>query len=600
MEVNTKSAVFPKIWTKWKDVRKLLDDHEKFSTPNEPYKLKYEAIEILKVMEKDLINHLTNAYNEEIEICLATVHSQLGTLYVDTEEIKAAEEQCMKCLKILKGKELKPEAVLPVVDSLNQLGVIWFRWNQPAKAKTFLEQAEQIYNDFTKIRNTSNDPINVVSLISNIEETKNDETPNEEFKKVHTVTLCILAQVYRFLKDHYKCAIYCHMTLRRQLGQNGIMQNTDYIEWALGAATLSQYFIEIDNFSQAKNHLAVASYILQKYEDVLKKKEKSNGQSEEIAAEWENFKYRSADVARCWAKYGIQLLVSSKQRLLKDDETEQENNESNNKEPLKSKEIEDLKFDIVEKEIEPIARQITDKYLLDFDDARLVFLNVQKWLDQAKLYYTLEDHASDHILIVQDISQAYKYLAFFEEHEDRQAKMHKKRTIILENIINKLNPQYYKSACRQIWFELGETYYTILDIKLDQQHSLNEKLTPQATAKINHLIKNAIKNFQSFLDSSGNRSSDSEIEPFPDSVLQVALISYFNLGRLYSKIITTDEIALSENTQKSINAYKFFINYCEKFPDAAYLMRIELSLCKELLQLILKLRCVKTNKLLDK
>jgi hypothetical protein len=63
--------------------------------------------------------------------------------------------------------------------------------------------------------------------------------------------------------------------------------------------------------------------------------------------------------------------------------------------------------------------QITDKHVLVYEDARKVFVDAQKWLAKAKQYYTLDEHASDCVQIVQDLSQLYKYLAFFEEDEKR-------------------------------------------------------------------------------------------------------------------------------------------------------------------------------------
>lgn len=63
--------------------------------------------------------------------------------------------------------------------------------------------------------------------------------------------------------------------------------------------------------------------------------------------------------------------------------------------------------------------EVTDGYLLTFDDARIVFLNSQQWLNKATLFYTLEDHASDNVQIVQDMSQLYKALVFFEDNEER-------------------------------------------------------------------------------------------------------------------------------------------------------------------------------------
>ncbi|XP_029041559.2 KIF-binding protein [Osmia bicornis bicornis] len=572
---------------KFKEVRKILDDHEKFTNEREPYKIKYQAIEVLMGMETDLTNALTNVPEEQLSmevIMLAVVHLNLGILHTDTEELKAGEEQFMKCIKLLKNKELEPEAILPVLSALNQLGIIWSQWNQPEKAKSFLDQAEQIYNDFKNMNRQCRDPVNMAQNFG-IEEVKNELSAKEVLEKIHTLTLYYLAQIYSSLKDHCKSAIYCHMTLRRQLGHKNIAQDLDYIDWALNTATLSQYFMENDTFFQARHHLAAASYVLEIYENILKKKLEDNKESEAVAAEWETFKHRSADVARCWAKYGILLMCLSKQRLLQETETDKKN-QSDNKDSSKLKIIDDLKFDVLEKDIEPIVNQITDKYLLTFDDARLVFINVQKWLEQAKSYYTLENHASDHIQIIQDISQAYRYLAFFEEQEDRQAKMHKRRIDILENVIKELNPQYYKSACRQIWIELGEAYSEILDIKLDRLRASNENPAPQALTKINNLAKNAIKNFENFFDSIENRNSDSGMKPFPDDLMQPALIAYFHLGRLYNKIITPDKAIQLENTQNSLNAYKFVVDYCEKYPKAAELMHVELNLCKELVNLL--------------
>ncbi|XP_076749672.1 KIF-binding protein [Xylocopa sonorina] len=588
MESNTIQDTIADVRAKFKDVRKLLDDHEKFSTETKPYKIKYQAIDVLKSMEMNLIKVLADMPEEEKGeeiIMLAVVHLNLGLLYADTEELQMGEEQFMKCLKLLENRELEPEAVLPVLSTLNQLGLIWSQWNQPAKAKEFLDQAEKIYNDFIDTNNPCRDPINMAQNFG-IEQVKDELSPKEVLEKVHTLTLYYLAQVYSSLKDHRQSAIYCHMTLRRQLGDNDIMQDLDYIDWALNAATLSQYFMSNDGFSQARHHLAAASYILQRYENILKKKNETDGESEALTAEWENFRHRSADVARCWAKYGILLMSLSKQRLLQKNESGQENDQPNNKDPSKSTIIDSLKFDVLEKDIEPIVNQITDKYLLDFDDARSVFLNVQKWLEQAKAYYTLENHASDHILIVQDISQAYKYLSFFEEHEDRQAKMHQRRITVLENVLKELNPQYYQSACGQIWFELGEIYSDILDIKHDRLRSSDEKPTPQALTKINRLATSAIKNFQAFLDSIQTRNCNSEIEQFPNEVVQPALFSYFHLGRLYNKIITSDKAMQLENAQNSINAYKFVIDYCEKYPKAAEVMKVELNLCKELVSVL--------------
>lgn len=263
-------------------------------------------------------------------------------------------------------------------------------------------------------------------------------------------------------------------------------------------------------------------------------------------------------------------MCASKERLVSSSNDDEYNIKTTN-----------LKFETIENEIEQqVTDLITDRYLLDFNDAKEVFLHVQKWLDDAKSYYTLENHASDYVQIVQDESQSYKYLAFFEENEDRQAKMHKRRINLLEDVVDELSESYYKSVCQQIWIELGEIYAEILDIKLDKIKETRP--VPRALIKINSLTKSAIKYYDKFLDSLKKH----ETEKFSDEMVRPALYSYFHLGRLYNKFLTPDKQLQLDYAKKSLDAYTFLVNYCEKDTKAAEIMSGELSICKDFMQLL--------------
>ena len=56
---------------------------------------------------------------------------------------------------------------------------------------------------------------------------------------VYTHTLYYLAQVYKNLEQFDKAGSYCHCTLQRQLQYKQFSP----LEWAINAATLSQYYI---------------------------------------------------------------------------------------------------------------------------------------------------------------------------------------------------------------------------------------------------------------------------------------------------------------------------------------------------------------------
>lgn len=586
MELETvNKEILVDLQEKYAKVQKLLNEHSKLDPENEPYKSKYAAGDILKEMQIKLVKlldeNITDNDRNIITAMLAVIWLNMGIISVDTEELSAGEEQLTNCVDLLVDGELRSEAIIVVLSALNQLGILWAQRDKPETSQKFLEKAERIYKEFKSTERPK--PVLMATLFNQKDEDEADA--DEIVERLHTLTLYYLAQIYGTLKDHLKSAVYCHMTLERQLNH----EDLDCIDWALNAATLSQYFMEKGGFKQARHHLAAASYILQKYEEELQGLE----ESEEAAAKWETFRHRSADIARCWAKYGILLLGTSKERLMHhaENETGKMCSEMSKMQldpgsEVTAELVENLRFAKIEKEIEPIANQLTDKYALDFNDARVIFLNSQKWLDEAKKYYTLENHASDHVQVVQDVSQLFKYLCFFEEDEDRQSKMHKRRIDALEAIVTELNPQYYQTVCRQLWIELGEIYCDILDIKLERLQSSNDRPTAQALAKINSLARSSIKYFQNFLDSLVDPTTHNLPDKFSDDLVRPALFAYFLLGRLHYKLITPDKQAQLENLRNSLNAYKSLIGYCEKDAKAGELMSVELSVCKDFVSLL--------------
>jgi KIF-binding protein len=78
----------------------------------------------------------------------------------------------------------------------------------------------------------------------------------------------------------------------------------------------------------------------------------------------------------------------------------------------------------------------------------MVFLSAQTWLNKAKEYYTSENEDSEYVIIVQDLAALYKYLAFFDDDDDNQCKLHKRRTDLLEELVKLLS---WVSPTPQCW-----------------------------------------------------------------------------------------------------------------------------------------------------
>jgi hypothetical protein len=178
----------------------------------------------------------------------------------------------------------------------------------------------------------------------------------------------------------------------------------------------------------------------------------------------------------------------------------------------------------------------------------------------------LDGHVSDFVEIQQDLSQLFKTLAYFEDDKDRKCKMHKRRVDLLSEVLCELNPQHYLQICRQLMFEIAEAYSEMVDLKVAIVGESNQ-IPPSAHAvkKINHLIHQAIKFFQTFIDSM--KQKDVLPETFDDDIVRPALVSHFCIARLCSKFLGLDTRMKLENLQKSVDIYNYIVNYCDSHPD---------------------------------
>lgn len=233
---------------------------------------------------------------------------------------------------------------------------------------------------------------------------------------------------------------------------------------------------------------------------------------------------------------------------------------------------------------------ITDRYLLDIDDARPVFLTTQKWVEKAKSYYTSETEATEYSKIVQDHALAYKHLAFFESDPSNQAKMHKRRADLLENLLELLNRIFYKNIVQEVLYELGSAYSNILDIKLEI-FELNQKqsdgiVNPQALKKINELISKSRNSFIEFISTYYQpRTETFKPDLTIDELVPIAF-AHFQVARISYKFITPDKQLQLENLNICLENYKKFIALCDNNKEVGEKMKGEAGVSKEMVLLL--------------
>ncbi|XP_067858750.1 KIF-binding protein [Heptranchias perlo] len=587
----------PELGLRYSRALSLSEVESKQDPETEPYRSKYAARELLKEL-KAAVGQWAQAGDLEDERAqerrsqhghwlekLGVLELQLGINHTETEELSAGEEHLAKCVRVLEPLKLRPGAVSVFIQAENQLGILWAGLEEMEKAQTYLEDAEALYNQYTKEIGTP--PLDTHEHFMAEEERLSEQERHKRFEKVYTHTLYYLAQVYKHLDMNEKAAWYCHTTLQRQL------QFTRYnpVEWAINAATLSQYYITKQRYMEGRLCLAASSVIFNQVGGVAS--ESSAEESEEERDRRDQLQQKKAEIARCWIKYCLNLLQDAR-RLLEDDIGELDwDRQEELKIQLRKEEEEKEQgrksavlfgssdtFDL----IQSVEEKVSYTYPVDFAEAREVFMVGQNYVQEAKEFFQLDAHVTDHIEVVQDHSALFKALAFFEEDQERRCKMHKRRIDMLDTVYTELNPQYYLLVCRQLQFEIGDTYYEMMELKVSIANRLDE-LDSHNIKKINHLAQSAIAYYNLFLDSLKN-SEKKFPERLDADVVRPALVAKFRIGWLYSKVITSELKTQLENMQQSVDCYRFVVDYCESQPEAAKVMEPELELCAEMATLL--------------
>lgn len=226
---------------KYLEAEKLIEEESKFDPPTEPFRSHYLAKDILVELQNNIKNSMQSSDDRnpaddqlKFKFILGHVIIDLGKICMFTEEISTAERYLQDGIDLLSEYNLHPSGVCAYLNGLNQIGILWTNRSDVPKAKDFLIKAEQIYDDFKLLNISPHTIYDLFGTKDEIEKGKGDKM----LDKINTLTLFYLAQIFGSLGDLQKSAVYCHTTLKKQL----LLHDYDSIDWALNAATLSQYF----------------------------------------------------------------------------------------------------------------------------------------------------------------------------------------------------------------------------------------------------------------------------------------------------------------------------------------------------------------------
>lgn len=114
-------------------------------------------------------------------------------------------------------------------------------------------------------------------------------------------------------------------------------------------------------------------------------------------------------------------------------------------------------------------------YVSNTEEARILFSQTHIWLKRARMFYTLRDFPYIYVNCILDLSELYRFLAYFEPDIESQYNIHKRRGDALEalsGILKDIRPQCYISVCIEILKELAEVHLELMGLNLKRIYNI--------------------------------------------------------------------------------------------------------------------------------
>jgi len=232
----------------------------------------------------------------------------------------------------------------------------------------------------------------------------------------------------------------------------------------------------------------------------------------------------------------------------------------------------------------PPAPSVTQ--VSDYASALSVFKEANKWLGDAGKYFKLDGNVTEYIEIQQMKSRILKVLAYYEKDSGNQCKMHKRRIDALEPIAPQLNTSVYAFPCKQLYFEVAETYSLMFEIKAADTEASGD-VTPAKVKKLNTLALKAIATYQSFIKCFHTRHDAKPDDAVDADGVEWFLTGWLSVARMQSKVLGGDARTIRDALLGSLNTYKWIIAYMEKNAEiCAGHFEQELGVCRQMAELL--------------
>ncbi|XP_014475250.1 PREDICTED: protein KBP homolog [Dinoponera quadriceps] len=444
---------------------------------------------------RDVIDSEDTKFDDRVTLALSYLY--MAYIYIDDKDaIQTSKSYLTKCLELLKENELDCKAILIVLRALNELSYIELVTGNIIENVSHLNKALELYLMYTKGNDDYPVPIDVASVLSIEDKISCKRLLQHIYETTLTALLDVDDNNYLPLcsekTDIIKKALIC---MHKRLDDQLTTKIYNYPEWIINSVILSNYLVRYGRFTEARNHLAAANFVLQKYfADICQQVENENYTK---CKAQDRYRHATAMTTLYWAKYGLALLNLSRKRAI----IRREDNEANNSLSSKSECPRCTKFEMqpkgllifsdIEKDLEEFAVQITDKCPLDYKEAKKVFVDILKWFNDVKTYVINSNIITDSKILNEfeiglGVSTAYRYLASFEQDKSKKIKLYKRQADSLEKMIQMFqsSTSIQTENIERFSTELIFSYSTVVDIMTDHLRADKDDLTEKESLEV--------------------------------------------------------------------------------------------------------------------
>lgn len=376
----------------------------------------------------------------QLLVMKASLFYEQAKQYLTMNQANAAQALLESTLKLIDNYTSDPKMTFLYLRCVNHLSYIYSRSGELVKGQYLLESViNSEPSPETEVYSTED-------LFLGVKLPKAEATL--KLHKLVVNNMQMLGWLYGKLgltEEHTKIQ---HISLQKQID----FGDTDPILWATRCSRLACLFLTQNKWVHARYHLTAAEIVLARLEYQLATNAELNRAQTELA--------------RTWIHYGLHLFNISKKVLL------EEIYVNEGVAPLINctAPVEDLLPDFFEfKGLTFSAPPVPAAQIVTNAQARSLFIHTHKWLKRSRLYYTLRDHPLQYVNSVLDLSELYRFLAFYEPDLDSQYNVQKKRYDSLEalcTILKEVRPSCYFAVSVELLKELADVQIELMGLNL--------------------------------------------------------------------------------------------------------------------------------------